>query len=191
MNDLPAVEVILVDADDRPIGTAEKLAAHRPPGQLHRAISAFVLDDAGRILLQRRADAKHAFAGAWSNSCCTHPAPGETVVEAAERRVVEELGIACRFEEVGTFTYLAEDPASGLVEHEVDHVLVGWSSSPADPDPMEVAEVRSVHPHQLQLDLVAEPDRYSPWLAPALEVLLAAAPAAAGPSSSEPKEPAP
>jgi isopentenyl-diphosphate delta-isomerase len=167
-----APRVILVDAADRPIGEAEKLAAHQPPGQLHRAISAFVLDDEDRLLLQRRADVKHAFAGAWSNSCCTHPEPGESVEAAAERRAAEELGLRLRFESVGVFTYRATDPASGLVEHEVDHVLVGRSSATPEPNPDEVAAVMVVTLAELQEQLEEQPERFTPWLAPALEVLL-------------------
>lgn len=171
-------QVILVDERDRAIGASEKMAAHQPPGQLHRAISAFVLDDGGRLWLQRRADTKHAFAGAWSNSCCTHPEPGESVEAAAERRAVEELGLRCRFEAVGVFTYRATDPDSGLVEHEVDHVLVGRSNDEPVPNPDEVAEVDLVDLDDLHEQMRDQPDRFTPWLAPALAVLLDGAPSA-------------
>jgi isopentenyl-diphosphate delta-isomerase len=170
--------VILVDAEDEPIGQAEKLAAHQPPGQLHRALSAFVVDERGHLLIQRRAATKHSFPGAWSNSCCTHPAPGESVVAAAERRSVEELGLPCSFEEVGVFTYRAEDPTSGLVEHEVDHVLIGRSTGSARPNPTEVDEVAVIDLDALHRDLAARPERYTPWFALALEVLVAGAPPA-------------
>jgi isopentenyl-diphosphate delta-isomerase len=137
-----------------------------------------VLDDQGRLLLQRRADTKHAFAGAWSNSCCTHPEPGESVEAAAERRALEELGLRCRFESVGVFTYRATDPDSGLVEHEVDHVLVGRSSEVPSPNPEEVAAVEVIDLDDLREQMRAHPDRFTPWLAPALSVMLDGAPSA-------------
>jgi isopentenyl-diphosphate delta-isomerase len=164
-------EVILVDADDRAIGSAGKVDAHEPPGLLHRALSAFVFDASGRLLLQRRAAGKYHFAGLWSNSCCTHPQPGEDVVAAGERRVLEELGIRCELEAVGTFSYQALDERSGLVEREVDHVLVATSDEEPQPDPREVAEVRFATLDVLRAELRSSPERYTPWLVGALAVL--------------------
>lgn len=173
---LATEQVVLVDEADEPVGVAEKLAAHRSPGQLHRALSVFLVDERGRLLLQRRAETKHSFAGLWSNSCCTHPRPDEPVDGAARRRVGEELGLSCEVQEVGVFTYRAADPASGLVEHEIDHVLLGPLTGAAHPDPSEVAEVAAIEVAELSARLRAEPERYTPWLAPALAVVLAARP---------------
>jgi isopentenyl-diphosphate delta-isomerase len=168
-----STQVVVVDADDRQLGVAEKLAVHEPPGVLHRALSAFVFDGDGRLLLQRRALSKYHFPGRWSNSCCTHPLPGESVVDAARRRTHEELGIHCDFEEVGVFTYRAIDAVSGLVEHEVDHVVVGRCLDRPDPDPDEVDDVVAVHVDDLELALEATPDQYTPWLPNALAVVQA------------------
>lgn len=164
----------MVDEHDRPTGTMAKLAAHRPPGTRHRALSAFVFDDEGRVILQRRAAAKYHFAGLWSNSCCTHPAPGEPVVVAAERRIHQELGLRCRVAEVGLFTYRAVDEGSGLVEHEVDHVLIGRCTGDPDPDPAEVDGIRRLDLASLRHELRREPLRFTPWLADALAVLASA-----------------
>src|SRR5687767_11187246 len=86
-------DLVLVDEHDRPLGTAEKLAAHQRGGTLHRAFSVFLFNDAGRMLLQQRAAGKYHFGGLWTNACCSHPRPGEAVEDAARRRVREELGV--------------------------------------------------------------------------------------------------
>src|SRR5262245_53833599 len=92
--DTSADAIILVDPDDRPIGTMPKLEAHRS-GRLHRAVSVFVRDSQGRLLLQQRAIGKYHSGGLWTNSCCSHPRPGEGAAAAAARRLVEEMGLAC------------------------------------------------------------------------------------------------
>ena len=89
------------------------------------------------------------------------------------RRTLEELGIACDFQEVGVFTYRAIDPASGLVEHEVDHVLVGRCLDRPEPDPDEVDDLVSVRLDDLELALEATPQQYTPWLPSALAVVRA------------------
>ncbi len=131
--------VVLVDEAGTALGVADRLAAHRRPGLLHAAISVVVVDRDGRVLIQRRAAAKALFASRWSNSCCTHPAPGESAVAAAERRAREELGIRLTsVREAGAFVYRAVDPVSGLVEFERDTVLVAESRDEPSADPDEV-----------------------------------------------------
>jgi isopentenyl-diphosphate delta-isomerase len=116
--------VVLVDPLDNERGILDKMTAHSGEGQLHRAISVCLFDASARALLQRRATTKYHFAGRWSNACCTHPRPGEAPSAAAERRVVEELGVPIvRLTHCGSFVYRAADPASGLVEWELDHVF--------------------------------------------------------------------
>lgn len=133
--------VVLVDAAGRALGTADRLAAHRPPGLLHAAISVVVANAAGQVLIQRRAPTKPLFAARWSNSCCTHPAPGESPVAAAERRALEELGMhIADVREAGSFVYHAVDPNSGLVELEHDTVLVARAADEPAADPREVLE---------------------------------------------------
>ena len=95
-----AIMLELVDEDGATIGTAEKLAAHQPPGQLHRAFSVFLFDEQGRLLLQRRALGKYHSPGVWSNTCCGHPYPGEAPFAAAARRTYEELGISLAREQI-------------------------------------------------------------------------------------------
>ncbi len=153
--------VILVSPSDEQIGTLEKMAAHRE-GLLHRAVSVVVIDEDGRVLLQRRASGKYHSPLLWANACCTHPRPDEGVQEAARRRLREEMGIDCDVEPLFTFTYRAELGA-GLVEHEFDHVfLARWSGSP-DPDAAEVSEWRWVSPAELRDELESEPQRFTSW----------------------------
>ena len=163
-------DVILVDQADRPVGRMEKQEAHRK-GLLHRAFSVFLLDGS-KLLIQRRALDKYHCGGLWSNTCCSHPAPGEPVLLAAERRLGKELGIEnVRLRELDTFLYRAPFP-NGLTEHELDHVLLGEYSGPVRPDPREIAQVRWIDLEELQRDLQAFPQRYTPWFPPALTLVL-------------------
>jgi isopentenyl-diphosphate delta-isomerase len=165
--------VELVDADGAATGSCTVAEAHTAPGRLHRAFSVLLLDDLGRVLVQQRAAAKTRFALRWANACCGHPAPGHTVSDDAAQRLIEEIGVrgvALRL--AGVHLYRAEDPSTGRVEHEYDHVLVG--RVPVDPrlhlDPAEVADVRWLAPDELRADLVDHPDRYAPWLGGVLAV---------------------
>lgn len=161
--------VILVDPEDRPVGTAGKLAAHRE-GLLHRAFSVFVLDAAGRMLLQRRAAGKYHSGGLWSNACCSHPRPGEAVEAAAHRRLREEMGFDCPLEFAFPLIYRAA-VAPELEEHEYDHVFLGrWDGTPR-PDPDEVGEWRWVDPEQLARDVGETPESFTVWFRQALAEL--------------------
>lgn len=139
----------------------EKLAAHQAPGHLHEAFSVLLVDG-DRTLLQRRADTKYHFPGLWTNATCSHPV-GD-VVRDAQERLRFEMGIEAALEVVGSFTYRAEDPVSGLVEHEHDTVLVGRGSYQAAPNPDEVAEVRWVALDDLRRELEQDPSAFTPWL---------------------------
>ncbi|WNM41729.1 isopentenyl-diphosphate Delta-isomerase [Micromonospora halotolerans] len=167
--------VELVDDGGRVLGETTVAAAHQPPGRLHRAFSVLLVDPRGRILLQQRAAVKTRFPLRWANACCGHPLPGESLVEAANRRLAEELGVdPVDLTEVGVYVYYAEDPATGRVEFEYDHVL--RADVPADlpirPDPDEVATLRWVDPHELEAELDVDPRAYAPWLGGVVNRLL-------------------
>ncbi|ASW53090.1 isopentenyl-diphosphate Delta-isomerase [Plantactinospora sp. KBS50] len=167
--------VELVDEYGTPVGETSVRSAHEPPGRLHRAFSVFLVDDAGRVLLQRRSADKTRFPLRWANSCCGHPAPEQPLAEAANVRLHEELGVPpVPLTECGVHLYRAGDPATGRVEYEYDHVLRGVlpAGTPVRPDPAEVAEVRWVDPVTVADDLVATPDAYAPWLVGVLDRLL-------------------
>jgi isopentenyl-diphosphate delta-isomerase len=166
-------DIVLVDEQDRPLGTCAKLDAHEDGGRLHRAFSVFLFDPHGRMLLQQRAATKYHFGGLWTNACCSHPRPGEAVIEAARRRVREELGVDVVLTPALTFVYRAEDPQSGLTEHEYDHVFVGRvNEGDVKPDSAEVAAVRWVEPGVLLEDVNTRPARYTPWFKIVLERVL-------------------
>jgi isopentenyl-diphosphate Delta-isomerase len=163
----PVTHVILVDEQDNQIGVREKQRAH-VEGALHRAISIFVFDTTGtKMLIQQRAFDKYHSGGLWSNACCTHPAPGETVLDAAHRRLGEELGFDCPLDFAFSFTYRAEVGPT-LVEHEFDHVFIGRSDVEAQPDPAEIAAVRWIDVPEVVRDVAERPERYSLWFAVAL-----------------------
>ncbi|XVU25628.1 isopentenyl-diphosphate Delta-isomerase [Actinoplanes sp. CA-054009] len=159
--------VELVDTEGEPLGSATVEQAHRAPGQLHRAFSVFLRDESGNVLLQQRAAVKTRFPLRWANTCCGHPEPGEDPAVAAGRRLGEELGLPpVPLTEVGVYAYYAEDPATGRVEYEYDHVLVGDMPAgmrPA-PDPSEVADCRWVSVPALIDELGGDSRAYAPWL---------------------------
>lgn len=156
--------VIAVDSLDNELGFMSRAEAHTARGVLHRAFMVVLVDDAGRIVLARRSAHKRLWPLFWADSCAGHPAPGEDIVEAAARRVEEEL--RCRPETlrpVGSFIYQAGYEGLGS-EHELCHVLVGRVRSVEDPDPAEVAEVRSFDADRLDAIAAAEPEKFAPWL---------------------------
>ena len=153
--------IILVDADDREVGTAPKLDGHRR-GLLHRALSVIVRDPAGRLLLQKRHVAKYHSGGLWTKTCCSHPRPDEPVAMAAARRLREEMGFACPLLPLTTVTYRA-DVGNGLIEHELVHVFAGLYQGAIRPHPQEADGYDWVTPGALQADLLAAPGRYSIW----------------------------
>jgi isopentenyl-diphosphate delta-isomerase len=163
--------VLLVDESGHPLGASSKLAAHEAPGRLHLAFSVFLFRG-GEMLLQQRALTKYHFPGLWANACCSHPAPGEEIASSARRRLREELGLEAELREAGSFLYRAEDPHSGLVEHELDHVFVGElpPGEEASPDPSEVAAVRWVSLDDLPGGL---PEPIAPWFGEALGLAIA------------------
>jgi isopentenyl-diphosphate delta-isomerase len=153
--------LILVDADDRDIGTAEKIDAHRR-GLLHRAFSVIVWDSDGRQLLQKRAAAKYHSGGLWTNTCCGHPRPGETAATAARRRLGEEMGFTCPLEWLGIVKYHAAFD-NGLAEHEIVHVFRGQYDGPLDPDPAEAEDYQWSGLDTIRSDIAAAPQRFSVW----------------------------
>lgn len=161
-------DIILVDPQDRAIGVAPKRTVHLL-GLRHRAFSILLSDDAGRVLLQRRAAEKYHSAGLWANSCCGHPRPGESTNDAAVRRLYEELGVRVPLSHAGTFTYRAA-VAKTMIEHEVDHVFLGTVVGEVAPDPREVSALAWTSVDDLAADLTAHASRYAAWLANVLRV---------------------
>lgn len=153
--------VILVDANDVAIGTAGKLDAHRR-GLKHRAISVLVRNSAGDMLLQRRSPEKYHSGLLWANACCSHPLPGESTVDAARRRLQQEMGIDCSLTPLFNFDYRA--PVSGdLIENELVHVFGGTHDGKVAANPAEVSEWKWIGFDDLATDLREQPDNYAIW----------------------------
>ncbi len=165
-------QVILVDENDTPLGTAEKLKAHRE-GLCHRAFSVFVFYG-DLLLLQQRAQSKYHSPGLWTNTCCSHPRPGESILEAGQRRLQEEMGIRVPLSAVGRFHYIAHFE-NGLIENEVDYVLVGKiDHQMVKPNGVEVEAYRWINVTELSQALTAHPNQFTPWLKQALELVVTA-----------------
>jgi isopentenyl-diphosphate delta-isomerase len=170
--------VVLLDEQRRPVGQLPKSQVHHLDTPLHLAFSCYVFDTAGRLLVTRRAVTKRAWPGVWTNSCCGHPLPGEGLVEAAARRLREELGLGLDRAAVALpeFEYRAVAP-DGVVEHEFCPVLVAGVHGEPDPDPAEVLECRwEAWPVVTELARGA-PWAISPWAALQVPQLAALDPA--------------
>ncbi|RAU84481.1 isopentenyl-diphosphate Delta-isomerase [Pontibacter arcticus] len=154
-------EVILVDELDNEIGREEKLKAHLD-GVLHRAFSVFILNDKGELLLQQRASGKYHSPGLWTNTCCSHPSPGEELQASAQKRLQEEMGFTCPLIWLFKFKYkIAFD--NNLTEHELDHVFVGRYNQDPTPNPEEVESWAWVNLDSLKTDLEENPEKYTYW----------------------------
>ncbi len=162
-------EVVLVNQYDEPMGTMEKMEAHRSP-HLHRAFSIFLFNHQKEMLLQRRALTKYHSGGLWTNACCSHPYPDEWVEAAANRRLKEELGISTALHKAFDFVYQAEFE-NGLFEHEFDHVFIGEYNGALHPDPAEVADYCYKSLDEIKSDLEVSPGAYTPWFKIALPFL--------------------
>jgi isopentenyl-diphosphate Delta-isomerase len=153
--------VVLVDENDTPLGTMEKMEAHEK-GVLHRAFSVFIFNSNGEMLLQQRAFSKYHSGGLWTNTCCSHPREGEPTIEAAHRRLQEEMGFDCEIEKAFDFIYKRELD-QGLTEHELDHVFIGEFEGEVRFNKEEV-NAYTYTPVQDVLEGVAQnPDNYTEW----------------------------
>jgi isopentenyl-diphosphate Delta-isomerase len=154
-------QIVLVDEKDAPIGVMEKMEVHQK-GILHRAFSVFIFNSRGEMLLQQRSPGKYHSGGLWTNTCCSHPAPGEAVLAAAERRLHEEMGFSTPLTKVFDFIYKIQLD-QGLTEYEFDHVLTGMYDGAILPNPEEVADFRFCGTEQIREALLTDPGSYTEW----------------------------
>ena len=154
--------VILVDVHDNEIGIMEKMEAHRK-GLLHRAFSIFIFNSKGEILLQKRNSEKYHSGGLWSNTCCSHPRPGESLIKATSRRLKEEMGMKTEIFPAFSFQYKSHLDHN-LIEHELDHVYVGYSNELPCVNTDEVEGYCYLSAELLELGLEKHPSDYSSWL---------------------------
>ncbi len=169
--------LILVDEKDEPRGTMEKMEVHQK-ALLHRAFSIFIFNGKGDMLLQQRAINKYHSAGLWTNACCSHPVNGQQTMEAAEKRLQEEMGFTVPLKKAFDFTYRAVLD-NGLTEHEYDHVFIGNYDGKISPDKDEVKDFCFVSMAELKNSIQSHPQKYTEWFKiafPKVEEYLAATP---------------
>lgn len=154
--------VVLVDTNDQPVGTMEKLEAHRK-GLLHRAFSVFIFNSNNEVLLQRRAAGKYHSGGLWTNTCCSHPRPDEATETAGKRRLQEEMGFTSKLLPAFSFEYRV-NLDNELTEHELDHVLMGRYNGPVMPNPEEVMDYKWIDLAELRKQISVQPEIFTSWL---------------------------
>lgn len=153
--------IVTVDEQDRITGSIEKLEAHIK-GVLHRAFSIVILNDKKEILLQKRDSCKYHSPGLWSNTCCSHQRVGETLSEATNRRLLEEMGFTCELTEIFHFIYQTKFD-NDLTEHELDHVFVGQYHGDINVNPSEVEDYKWISYDDLMKDMKENAKNYTYW----------------------------
>lgn len=154
-------QVILVNEKDEPIGLMNKLEAHEK-AVLHRAFSVFILNDKNEVMLQQRAHHKYHSPLLWTNTCCSHQRAGETNIEAGKRRLYEEMGFTAELKELFHFIYKAPFD-NGLTEHELDHVMIGYSNEVPSINPEEVESWKWMKIEDIKEDMIQNPALYTVW----------------------------
>lgn len=153
--------VVLVSPEDQVLGQMEKMKAHET-GLLHRAFSVFLFNNKGEMLLQKRASEKYHSPEQWTNAVCSHLKLNESYLDAANRRLSEELGINTDLKEKFNFIYKAE-VGNNLWEHELDHVFVGNFDGIFNLNTNEVSEVRYISMEKLENEMQAKPENFTEW----------------------------
>ena len=154
-------EVILVNKKDIQLGLMPKMEAHRK-GVLHRAFSVFIFKSSRELLIQKRSSQKYHSPGLWTNTCCSHQRDGESTIDAANRRLNEEMGLNADLKEIFSFIYRA-NLKNGLIEHEFDHVLVGYTDLSPIINIKEVEDWKWVDLSILEHDIDKNPSIYTEW----------------------------
>ena len=160
-------KVILVDKNDNQVGLMPKLEAHEK-GVLHRAFSIFIFNSKYELLLQKRASSKYHSGGLWTNTCCSHPREGEEILDAAKRRLIEEMGIDTSLRKVHDFIYKAELD-NDLTEHEFDHVLYGIYNEDPIINKDEADDFKWIDMDSLNEDIKTNGNNYTIWFKIAFE----------------------
>jgi len=144
------------------VGEEEKIRAHENGGKLHRAFSVFIFNSKAELMLQKRAASKYHCGGLWTNTCCSHPRPGESVEAAAHRKLRQEMGFDTELREILSFVYRAGFE-NGLTEHELDHVLIGEFDGEPELNPEEAESWKWVSLDEVKADVEKHPEKYTPW----------------------------
>lgn len=155
--------VVLVNDENEVLGTASKADVHTDNTPLHRGFSLFLFDKNGKLLLQQRSSGKKTWPLVWSNSVCGHPVLEETAVEAAKRRLSDELGIRTEavYEVLPDYRYRVSK--DGVEENELCPVLIGFFDGEPVPNPDEVEAVRWIEWGTFLAEVKDGSAEYSPW----------------------------
>lgn len=159
--------IILIDKNDNEIGIEDKLVTHQK-GLLHRAFSIFVFNSDYQLLLQKRAEDKYHSGGLWSNTCCSHQKPTESLDKAIHRRLKEEMGFDSKLSYLRKFHYFV-NLGDGLIENEIDYIYTGFYDGVVRPNPNEVMDYKRIDLGFLKQDVDQNPKQYTYWLRKALE----------------------
>lgn len=160
-------QVVLVDENNREIGTADKATVHTKDTPLHRGFSLFLFNSRGELLLTQRAYSKKTFPGVWTNTCCGHPGLKEGAVGAGKRRLKEELGLMVEnIEEMAPYRYRFSDE-NGIVENEICPILVAHVDETSEdnfaPNKEEIADWQWLPWNEFLDEIRVNPKNYSPW----------------------------
>jgi isopentenyl-diphosphate delta-isomerase len=153
--------VVLVDQNDSYLGVMEKHEAHQK-GLLHRAFSVFIFNSNNELLLQQRASTKYHSPLLWTNTCCSHPRLGESVLEASNRRLLEEMGMSCELQIVDSIIYKAQLD-QGMIEHEFDYILIGKTDDLPKINPLEVEHYAYFSLESIKRSVTENPSNYTEW----------------------------
>ena len=160
-------QVVLLTETGQAAGVTPKATVHTTDTPLHLAFSCYLFTTDGQLLLTRRALSKPTWPGVWTNSCCGHPAPEESLTDAVRRRLQRELGVTVT--EVTLvlpkFRYRAV-MTNGMVENEMCPVFRAFTDgdvTAANPAPDEVDDVQWVDWSGLVADVLAGRRAISPW----------------------------
>jgi isopentenyl-diphosphate delta-isomerase len=154
--------IILVNDNDEEVGIKDKVSVHQL-GLLHRAFSVFVFNSKNELLLQQRADGKYHSPGLWTNTCCSHPFPGENTIDACQRRLLEEMNLKCELRHAFSFIYRYKF-SNGLIEHEFDHVYVGKSDDIPVLNKNEAKDWKYITLNNLEREIILQPENFTEWL---------------------------
>lgn len=160
--------LVLVNSNDEVLGFKNKWDCHQGDGELHRAFSIFIFNDANELLLQKRSAQKPLWPHVWANSCCSHPRKGESFSDAVHRRLREELNLEAELQFLFKFEYHARYKEVGS-EHEMCSVYIGRSNDVPTANQNEVEEMRYVGAQELDRLILEDTgtdgdESYSPWL---------------------------
>ncbi|HEX8932434.1 MAG TPA: isopentenyl-diphosphate Delta-isomerase [Patescibacteria group bacterium] len=164
--------VVLVNEQNKPLGTAEKLEIHSKQTPLHRGFSLFLFNPKGELLLQQRSLAKKTWPGVWSNSVCGHPKLYESAIKAAKRRLAFELGIHQAEITIALPDYRYKVEKDGIVENELCPVMIGYTDQIPVPNPDEIEAIKWIPWQEWLAEIKKKPEQYSPWCVEETELLV-------------------